>query len=573
MTYSTLTVSYGACSEAGTKAINQDYYGFSNPKAPLLDYKGVAMVVADGISSSDVSQEASETAVTGFLSDYFSTSEAWSVKNSGKKIIRAINSWLYAQTRRSAFRYYPDKGYVCTFSALILKSNTAYVFHIGDSRLYRMTEAGIEKLTEDHRTWISQEKSYLTQALGMQETVEMDYREIPLERGDIFIQATDGVYEFVSHDKMHDTITTSENLNVAAKALVQEALRNGSDDNLTVQLLKVEALPMQSEDEMYQQLTAKPFPPKIQPRDQLDGYEILRELSITHRSYLYLAKSPETGERVVLKLPATEYHQDTAYLERFLMEEWIAKRVHSPHIVRLADSKHDKQYLYTVYEYLPGMTLEQWMRDHPKPSLSEVRSIIEQIAKGLRAFHRKEMLHQDIRPQNIMMDENGTVKIIDFGAVRVAGLAEITLPFERVELLGTAAYTAPEYFLGEVGSIRSDQFSLAVIAYQMLSGRLPYGTEVAKATTRAAQKRLHYRSVLDEERAIPSWVDGALRKALHPNPYKRYDELSEFVYDLSHPNSAFLQKQPIMERDPVMFWKSVSFGLLIVILLLLARDI
>jgi serine/threonine protein kinase len=218
-----------------------------------------------------------------------------------------------------------------------------------------------------------------------------------------------------------------------------------------------------------------------------------------------------------------------------------------------------------------GQTLAQWMTDHPQPDLETVRGIVEQIARGLQAFHRLEMLHQDLRPDNVMIDSTGTVKIIDFGATRVAGIAEMESPLERGDILGTAQYTAPEYFLGEPGTARSDLFSLGVIAYQMLSGRLPYGTRVVNARTRSAQLKLNYESVLHEEREIPAWIDGVLRKAVEPNPLKRYETLSEFVHDLRHPNRAFLNRNrpPLVERHPARFWKAVSAVLALVVLVLL----
>jgi serine/threonine protein kinase len=178
------------------------------------------------------------------------------------------------------------------------------------------------------------------------------------------------------------------------------------------------------------------------------------------------------------------------------------------------------------------------------------------------------MVHQDLKPDNIMIDGTGTVKILDFGATRVAGVMEIATPIEQINLLGSAAYAAPEYFLGENGSSRADIYSLGVITYQMLSGRLPYGAEVAKARTKAAQKKLAYKTVLNEEREIPAWVDDAIRKAVEPDPFARHEELSEFVFDLHHPNKEFLNKTkpPLLERNPVIFWKSVSFGLLLALL-------
>ena len=116
-------------------------------------------------------------------------------------------------------------------------------------------------------------------------------------------------------------------------------------------------------------------------------------------------------------------------------------------------------------------------------------------------------------------------------------------------------------------------FSLGVITYQMLSGRTPYGTQVAKATSRAAQRKLVYKSVLDGKRTIPAWVDGAICKAVHPNPYKRYDAISEFVYDLRHPNRTFLHKDraPLLERNPLLFWKGLSLLLFLIIAYLLSE--
>jgi serine/threonine protein kinase len=180
------------------------------------------------------------------------------------------------------------------------------------------------------------------------------------------------------------------------------------------------------------------------------------------------------------------------------------------------------------------------------------------------------MLHQDLRPANVMIDRRGTVKIVDFGSTRVAGIVESSNAAAEAQLLGTVQYTAPEYFLGEPGTPGSDQFSLGVIAYQMLSGRLPYGAEVSRSRTRAAQRALVYRSVLDDEREIPAWIDDVLKKATHPDPLKRYQELSEFIYDLRHPNAVYLARtrRPLLERNPAAFWKGVSLLLAIALVAL-----
>ncbi len=564
-----LKISAGQYSDKGRKEINQDFYGVYIPKEPILTAKGVAAALADGISSSDVSQVASEAAVVGFLEDYFSTSETWSVKKSAECVLMATNSWLFSQTQQSQHRYDKNKGYVCTLSALVIKSTTAHIVHVGDSRVYRLRGDEFQQLTEDHRHWISSDKSYLSRALGVQQQLEIDYQALSVAPGDVFFLTTDGVYEFVSDDFIAQTISTQEP-DAAAKAIVDKAFQQGSDDNLTVQIIRVDELPGPDANEIYQQFTELPFPPILGARTVFDGYEIIREVHATSRSHIYLALDVESNTQVIIKTPSIDLRADPAYLERFLLEEWIARRINSAHVLKPCLQTRKRNYFYIVTEYIDGQTLTQWMIDHPKPDVETVRSIVEQIARGLQAFHRMEMLHQDLRPENIMIDSGGTVKIIDFGSTRVAGLMEITTSVERPDILGTAQYTAPEYFLGENGTPRADMFSLAVIAYQMLSGRLPYGTQVAKARTRAAQRKLNYQTVLDDEREIPAWLDETLRKALHPNPYKRYEELSEFLFDLRHPNKDFLNKTrpPLMERKPVLFWKSVAFILAVIIVIL-----
>lgn len=567
-----LRVSVGQYSDQGRKAANQDFHGVRIPDEPLASVKGVCVALADGISSSDVSQIASQAAVAGFLEDYYCTSEAWSVRTSVERVLCSTNSWLHSQTQSSQYRYEKDKGYVCTFSAIVLKSTSAHVFHAGDARIYRLEGETLERLTEDHRIWLSEEKSYLSRALGVGPRLDVDYGEVPLERGVMFLLATDGVYEHVSEQLIVETLLEPGiDLDRAAERIARQAYDNGSPDNLTVQVVRVEELPSPSAGEIVRELSGLPLAPELSPRMRFDGYVITQELHASHRSHVYLAVDEETSTSVVLKVPAAEVREDDAQLERFLREEWVARRIHSAHVLQPCVQARRRNFVYLVTEYVDGQTLRQWMLDHPRPPVETVRGIIEQIARGLLAFHRLDMLHQDLRPENIMLDRAGTVKIIDFGSVRVAGIAEMEGASAQPGILGTEQYTAPEYFLGEAGSPRSDIFSLGVMAYEMLSGRLPYGARVSRARTRDAQRSLSYASVLDPSREIPAWVDEALRKAVHPSPDKRYEELSELVYDLRHPSREFLNKArpPLIERNPAAFWKGVSAILALIILLLL----
>jgi serine/threonine protein phosphatase PrpC len=560
-----LGVSIGSATNKGVKPINQDFMGSLIPQEPALSAKGIVLAMADGISSSQVSQIASQTAVSSFLDDYYCTSESWSVKSSVQKVVKSINSWLFAQTRNSPYRYEKDKGYICTFSALILKSNTAHLFHSGDTRIYRLSGGQLEQLTEDHRRVVSADVSYLSRALGIDQTLEIDYQSQSIEKGDVFIICTDGVYEFIDGQKISQQIAMAESLDLAASAIIKQALTQGSDDNLSIQIVQIDNVPNYQLDEI-QQLTTLPVPPSLNARMHFDGYEIIREIYISSRSHVFLARDLDSLQTVVIKTPSVELRNDALYLERFMLEEWIAKRVNNPHVAKAIEPNRKRNFLYLVTEYIEGISLHQWIIDNPKPNLEEVRVIIEQVVKGLQAFHRQEMIHQDIRPQNIMIDLSNTVKIIDFGSTYIAG---VTGSKTEEIMRGTLLYSAPEYFLGQQGSPQSDIYALAVMTYQMLSGRFPYGVEISKARSAKEQRRLVYNRLVDDESELPSWIDDALQKALQINPLKRYSELSEFIYDLRNPNKVFLSRTrpPLMQRDPIMFWQGVSFILFVIIVM------
>jgi serine/threonine protein kinase len=404
--------------------------------------------------------------------------------------------------------------------------------------------------------------------------VEIDYLAVPVEKGDVFVLTTDGVYEYVNPHFIADSVEHgTADLDGAAKAIVAEAYRHGSPDNLTVQIVRIDHLPDGEASDVITRAADLPCPPLLDARAVIDGYRIVREIHASSRSHIYLAIDSADDSTVVIKTPSIDLGGDAAHLQRFRMEEWVARRINNAHVLQTRAPSRKRNFLYVVTEFVEGQTLRQWMIDNPKPSLETVRGIVEQIANGLQAFHRMEMLHQDLRPDNIMIDRTGTAKIIDFGSTRISGIADDPPLGAQNEILGTAQYTAPEYFLGEGGTQRSDIFSLGVIAYQMLTGRLPFGAEVPKARTRAQQRKLTYKSALDDNRELPAWIDGALRKAVNPDPHQRYEELSEFMFDLRHPNRQFLQSSPapLMQRNPLLFWQGLAAILAAVVLALLYR--
>ncbi|MGH8479434.1 MAG: protein kinase domain-containing protein [Gammaproteobacteria bacterium] len=564
-----LLVSTGQCSDAGRRPRNEDFHGIHVPSADQLATKGIAAAIADGVSSCESGQEASGACVVGFLEDYFSTPDSWSVQKAAQKVLSALNAWLYSQGQRTRDS---GRGLLTTFSAVVLKSTTAHFFHVGDSRIYRLRDGDLERLTTDHQTFIGPGPAFLSRALGADVSVEIDYRKLPVVEGDIFVLTTDGVHGYLDDKAISRVIRAfGMNLDTAATEIVRAALANGSPDNATCQIVRIDALPFQRPEEVYQELTELPFPPPLSAGMTLDGYRIIREVHASSRSQIYLAIDNDTGRQVALKTPSVNYEDDLGYIDRFVLEEWVGRRIDNPHVAKVYVPTRACRFLYYVTEYLQGVTLRQWMHDRAERRLEEVRKIIEQIARGLQAFHRLEMLHRDLKPENVMIDYAGHVKLVDFGSTRVSGIAEITTPIERVGLLGTRNYCAPEYFRNEPGTTASDVYSLGVIAYELLTAALPYGEMPLDAGR--SPRRLAYTPATDRNPGIPRWVDGALRKAVHRDPKRRYQEVSELVHDLRHPNAELIDQtpRPLLERNPAAFWRTTTIVLLALVFFLLSR--
>ena len=566
-----LRITLGQHSLASAGSVNQDFHGAMLPEGSLRTSKGIAVAIADGIGSSRVSQVASAAAVRGFLDDYYATSEAWSVRRSAQRVLSATNSWLHAQTMRSDARFDKDSGYVCTFSALIFKGRDVHMVHVGDSRIYRLHPNALEQLTEDHRVHLSSAESYLGRALGAGSHVEIDYSDWAAEVGEIYLLATDGACAHLNAEAVHEALAScGDDLDEAARLLVTAARAGGSDDDATLQLLRIDELPVADAAQLQLQRQALALSPPLAPRARFEGFTLVRELQVSSRSHVHLAVDDLTGEQVVLKLPSVDMREDTDYLDRFVLEEWVARRIDSPHVLKASAIDRTRSHLFVAMEYVDGQTLAQWMVDHPQPSLDSVRGIVEQLALGLQALHGREMLHQDVRPENVMIDRAGTVKIIDLASAHVAGLADSTGERDALAIVGTLQYTAPEYFVGQGGSARSDLFSLAVIAYQMLTGQLPYGLQASRVRSPADVSRLRYVPVRHFRPALPAWVDAVLQKALHPNPAKRQQVVSEFAHDLKAPGQEFLHARvpPLIERHPVRFWQCTTVLLAIVVIVL-----
>lgn len=562
-----LHIRFAQRSEAGRKPENQDTVGARIPEGNALTNKGIAIAIADGVSSSMAAREASQTAITGFLTDYYATPDTWRTQQSAMRVIQALNSSLFGRSQNSIY----GEGYLTTFSALVLKGSSAFVFHVGDTRVYRLRGDEFECLTRDHTQRIDRQTNYLSRALGADPFLEVDVYTAELEIGDIFILSCDGVHEFIATAELKSLIKqNTQDLDQLVNTIIETALANNSDDNLSIQAVAVEQLGHATQNDAMQILSRLPFPPLLSPGKIIDGLRVKKVLHESTRSQVYLVED-EKGTQLVMKTPSVNFQDDPAYIERFVMESWIGSRIHGAGVARVIPAPESRSCLYYLTEYIGGPTLTQLLKERGNLAIVDAVEMIEQLIRGIRVFHRKDTLHQDLKPDNVVISNRGPI-IVDFGSCWVAGVEEVIAPFTREIALGTADYSAPEYRYGGKVGPASDQFSLAVLLYEMLTGKLPYGEKYAKATDLRSFQKLKYISAMQHNPLVPYWLDKSLQKALSIYPNSRYEVLSEWLQDLKRPNPEWLtqRQQPLIERHPDKLWKLLALSGWLCALILLA---
>ena len=185
---------------------------------------------------------------------------------------------------------------------MVLKAAAAYVFHAGDFLHYLLRGKDIEQLTNDHRVRVSREREYLSRAVGIAPDLEIDYKTFAIERGDTFVFTTHGVHDCLRDGALAEIVlASSSDLDAAARRVVETALANGSPDNLTCQIVRVDHPGRPDEEAVLKKLSALPFPPELSPGMVFEGYTILRDLHLSKRTQVYLARDLASGELVVLE--------------------------------------------------------------------------------------------------------------------------------------------------------------------------------------------------------------------------------------------------------------------------------
>jgi protein phosphatase len=558
-----LKISHAGISMTGKRDYNQDAILVKVPTTRKeIEHKGIVVCIADGVSCSSQSQQASHAAVVQFINDYFATPYTWSIAKSATTILKSINSWLFEEGLK---KEYTHEALVTTFSCLIIKSNTAYIFHVGDTRIYHCRGETLTQLTTDHQRMNFGKSAYLTRGLGMDSQLKVDYQAILIEKNDKFILSSDGVHDYIDNDELVKLALcnweNAKDLEFYCDNLCHSALAQGSRDNLSCLLVDINDLPKENIYEHQQQLSSKAIPPALDIGNTIDSFRVDSIIHQGARSHVYRVSNIQSSEVFVLKAPSIQCSDDIEYLRCFSNESWVGQQIKHPRIVTIYDTGNSTKFIYQLSEFIDGITLRQWMYDNPSPSLHRVRDILDAIVKATRVLQRADMVHRDIKPENIMITDDGNIKLIDLGSVKVASLEESNAESFQRTPLGDTKYIAPEYVKTGESTILSDLFSIAAIGYEMLTSNAPYHLKSEQNLNSARHTKWVYKPIKNYRDDIPDWVNLAFKKALQENPQRRYQALGEFICDLYKPNKllqAELHEAPLAVRNPVLYWKLIA---------------
>ncbi len=558
---SALKVCVGHASNSGRRDANEDFFGVATPAMNELAAKGVLAVVADGVSGAAGGREAAEYAVRSLLGDYYATPETWEVPLALDRVLKAVNRWLLAQgsvERELA-------GMASTLSALVLRGKRFYLGHVGDSRVYRLSNNACVQLTEDHVWERPDMRHVLKRAIGLDRHLVMDYADGEIERGDVFLICSDGVWEPLGQARLQEILGLYRDPRLAAEALVDAALRAGGQDNATAVVLRVDEIDEHGWRDMLGAGLQLPVPPRLKPGGKLDDFDVIELIHESRATLLYKVRLRRTGQVLALKTLQPLLADDRSSCEGLLAEEWLTKRLVSAHFPQVLPlSSASRHWLYYIMSYHEGPTLQGQLDRGAHFSTTDVVRIGMQLAKGIGAMQRLSILHRDIKPANLLPQDNGGLRILDLGVALAAGV-----PYPELEgNPGTPSYMAPELFAGASASVQSDLYAAGATLYHLLTRKHPYGEiepfQTPKFTDPIAPSR--YRP------DIPSWLENLLLRAVARDPAQRFETAEEMLLAFErgerNPVSA-PRRTPLIERSRLTRWQALSFALAVINLLLL----
>lgn len=562
-----LTLSHGWATQIGARQDNQDFAACVTPATPTeLRLYGTVAVVADGIGGAAGGRVAAELAVRVFLEGYYQASPTLDMARRAHRAIESANRWIHDLGRRDPRLHRMG----CTFSALILRGRQGYLFHVGDSRIYRLRGDALECLTHDHVLRQPGYEHVLYRALGLEDRAQVEHGELLLEPHDRFLLCSDGVHGSLDRPRLLELLAGRAAPAHAAERVVESALARGASDNVTAVVVDVLAVPRKDRGDLTLALEALPVAPPPRVGAEVDGFTLIRVLSTGRYSLLFEARERDRATPVVVKWPQAAVASDEEYRVAFAREAWIGASVKSPWIAEIIELEPGRQSaLYSVMPYYSGLTLEQRIDRRRPVAQAEGCDIGLKLCRAVYALHKQDIIHRDIKPENVLLPDGGGLRLLDLGVSRLPAWDEDAAQ----AIPGTPSYMAPELFQGERGSRASDVFAIGVTLYRLFSGgAYPYGEIEAFSHPRFGPPK----PLTQHRPDLPAWLETVLEHALAVEPDRRLADAMELAHELeAGMTKGAVASRParrsLYERNPLAFWKSLSAVLLLALLATLHR--
>ena len=266
-----------------------------------------------------------------------------------------------------------------------------------------------------------------------------------------------------------------------------------------------------------------------------DRYEIIKTIGEGGMANVYLAEDTILERKVAIKVLRGDLSNDEKFIRRFKREALSVSNLSHPNIVEVYDVGEEDGNYYIVMEYIEGKTLKQLLQKRGALTLTEVIDIMSQLTDGLAHAHEAYIIHRDIKPQNIMIEDNGRIKITDFGIAMALNSTQLT---QTNSVMGSVHYLPPEQANGKGSTVKSDIYSLGILMYELLTGSVPFkGDTAVEIALKHMKEKIP--SVRKQNPTIPQSVENIILKATAKNPKNRYDSVREMYNDL----------QTALERD------------------------
>jgi serine/threonine protein phosphatase PrpC len=557
-----LGVQAGIATDPGSRQHNEDFAAYL---PPIPGRPGFAAALADGVGGAKGGRVAAETSVRQFLDASDALSPLRGIRANAVTALEAINRWLHVQGHADEALL----GMACTFTALILRGRQMHAVHIGDSRLYRLRDGHLTRLTTDHVPPRSAMRNMLTRALGAEPEIRIDYETDVARLHDRYLLCSDGVHGGLSDRAIRAELDRRDAPGETARKLVEAALAARIGDNATALVADIVALPEADQFDLAAEVDGLPIMPAPRTGATVDGFVLGQLLSDGRYSRVFRATQSPDGRQVILKFPKPATGAEPVLRLAFLREAWIAARLRSPWIAEVIETPlQSRSALYTVMPFYDGETLEQRLSRRPAISRTEGIAIAAKLAKGVAALHRAGVIHRDIKPDNVILQPGGGLKLIDLGVARLPNIED----FPAANVPGTPSYMAPELIDGQAGDEKSDLFALGVTLFRMFTGAYPYGEVEAFSRPRFNRPPA---SVSQTRPDLPAWLDQVLLRLIAVRREDRFGDALEFIFALEHGELRAAPGKPrrlsLIERDPLRFWQTVSAVLALLLLLMALR--